>query len=79
MAQIVLDVDDETYEKIAQSAKRRHYTIPQFIEGNINFVANHDWPDDHFELAGAIKDDDGFLMENGECIITSTQTCAPTI
>jgi hypothetical protein len=63
MAQIVLNFDDATYEKVAHSAQMRKWTVPELIERHMAVFANDDWPDDHFELCGAIKEEDGFVED----------------
>jgi hypothetical protein len=57
MPQISLNIDQIIFEKIERLAKQKQTSVSDWVEDNIKKTLRNDYPDDFFELFGAIKDD----------------------
>jgi hypothetical protein len=57
MPQISLNIDQIIFEKIRKIAKQQKTSVSDWIEDNIKRTLEHDYPNDFFELFGAINDD----------------------
>jgi hypothetical protein len=57
MPQISLNIDQIIFEKIERIAKRKQTSVSDWVEDNIKKTLKNDYPDDFFELFGAIEDD----------------------
>jgi hypothetical protein len=57
MPQISLNIDRIIFEKIKKIAKRRKTSVSDWVEDNIKKTLENDYPNDFFELFGAIDDD----------------------
>jgi predicted methyltransferase len=57
MAQIVLDIDQPILEKIEKVAERKKISISNWVGDNIKKILENDYPEDFFELFGAINDE----------------------
>jgi hypothetical protein len=57
MPQISLDIDQIIFEKIEKAAKQKKTSVSDWVEGTIRNILGNDYPEDFFELFGAIKDD----------------------
>jgi hypothetical protein len=57
MPQIQLDIDNIFFEKIEKIAKQKKTSVSDWLEDTIKKTLGNDYPDDFFELFGAINDD----------------------
>jgi hypothetical protein len=57
MPQISLEFDQVTLEKIEKIAKQDNISISAWVGNNIKKILKNDYPEDFFNLFGAIKDD----------------------
>jgi hypothetical protein len=57
MPQISLDIDQGILEKVEKIAKQKKTSVSNWIEDNIKKTLGNDYPNDFFELFGAINDD----------------------
>jgi hypothetical protein len=57
MAQISLELDQLTLEKVKKVARQNNTSISSWVGNNIKRILKNDYPDGFFELFGAIKDD----------------------
>jgi len=57
MPQVSLYVDQETLEKIEELARKSHTSISKWVGNNIRRIIQDDYPEDFFELFGAVRDD----------------------
>jgi hypothetical protein len=57
MPQISLNIDKIVFEKIEKIAKQKKTSVSDWVEDTIKTTLGNDYPDDFFELFGAIKDD----------------------
>jgi hypothetical protein len=55
--QISLNIDQIIFEKIEKIARQKKISVSNLVEDNIKKTLGNDYPDDFFELFGAIKDD----------------------
>ncbi|MBF0500186.1 MAG: toxin-antitoxin system, antitoxin component [Candidatus Riflebacteria bacterium] len=56
MPQVSLYIDKETLVKIGQLAQKSHTSISKWVGNNLKRLLKDDYPDDYFELFGAIRD-----------------------
>jgi hypothetical protein len=56
MPQVSLYIDQETLIKIEQLAQKNHTSISKWVGNNLKKLIKDDYPDDFFELFGAIQD-----------------------
>ena len=56
MPQVSLYIDQETLVKIEQLAQKNHTSISKWVGNNLKKLIKDDYPDDFFELFGAIQD-----------------------
>jgi hypothetical protein len=57
MPQISLEFDQLTLEKIEKVARQDNISISAWVGNNIKKILKNDYPEDFFNLFGAIKDD----------------------
>jgi hypothetical protein len=57
MPQISLDIDQIILEKIKKIANRKKTSVSDWVEDTIKKTLGNDYPNDFFELFGAINDD----------------------
>jgi hypothetical protein len=57
MPQISLNIDQIIFEKIERIAKQKQTSVSDWVEDNIKKTLENNYPNDFFELFGAIKDD----------------------
>ncbi|MDR1320250.1 MAG: DUF6364 family protein [Gracilibacteraceae bacterium] len=57
MPQISLNIDQIVFEKIKKIAKQKGTSVSDWVEDNIRKTLGNDYPNDFFELFGAINDD----------------------
>jgi hypothetical protein len=57
MPQISLNIDQNILEKIKKIAKQKKTSVSDWVEDNIKKTLGSDYPNDFFELFGAINDD----------------------
>jgi hypothetical protein len=57
MPQISLNIDQIIFEKIEKIARQKKKSVSNLVEDSIKKTLGNDYPDDFFELFGAIKDD----------------------
>ena len=56
MPQVSLYIDKETLVKIEQLAKKNHTSISKLVGNNLKRLVKDDYPEDFFNLFGAISD-----------------------
>jgi hypothetical protein len=57
MPQISLNIDQIIFEKIKKIAERKRTSVSDWVEDNIKKTLGNGYPNDFFELFGAINDD----------------------
>jgi hypothetical protein len=57
MPQISLDIDQTIFEKIEKIAKQNKTSVSDWLEDTMRKALKNNYPDDFFELFGAISDD----------------------
>ncbi|MDR1025507.1 MAG: hypothetical protein LBL56_07250 [Treponema sp.] len=57
MPQISFNIDQIVFEKIKKIAKQKETSVSDWVEDNIKKALRDDYPNDFFELFGAINDD----------------------
>jgi hypothetical protein len=57
MPQISLNIDQIIFEKIKKIAEQKRTSVSDWVEDNIKKTLGNDYPNDFFELFGAINDD----------------------
>jgi hypothetical protein len=57
MPQISLNIDQIVFEKIKKIAEQKKTSVSDWVEDNIKKTLGNDYPNDFFELFGAINDD----------------------
>jgi hypothetical protein len=55
--QISFNIDQIVFEKIKKIAKQKETSVSDWVEDNIKKALRDDYPNDFFELFGAINDD----------------------
>ncbi len=60
MAQITIEVDSATFNKLKRYATKNHTSISAWIKSRILKVKGlkKEWPEDYFSVFGAINDED---------------------
>lgn len=56
MPQVSLYIDKETLLKIEEIAQKNHTSISKWVGNNLKRLVKDDYPDDFFNLFGAIAD-----------------------
>ena len=56
MPQVSLYIDKETLNKIEHLAQKNHTSISKWVGNNLKRLVKDDYPDDFFNLFGAITD-----------------------
>jgi hypothetical protein len=56
MPQISLNIDQIIFEKIKKIAEQQKTSVSDWVEDTIKTTLGNDYPNDFFELFGAIKD-----------------------
>ncbi|MBF0410327.1 MAG: toxin-antitoxin system, antitoxin component [Candidatus Riflebacteria bacterium] len=64
MPQVSLYIDKDTLVKIEQLAHKSHTSISKWVGNNLKRLIKDDYPDDYFELFGAIRDSSFTRPEN---------------
>jgi hypothetical protein len=57
MPQISLNIDQIIFEKLRKIAEQKKTSVSDWVEDAIKASLGNDYPNDFFELFGAIKDD----------------------
>lgn len=57
MPQVSLYIDKETLEKITQLARKNSISVSRWVGENLRRLMRDDFPDDFWDVFGAIKDD----------------------
>ncbi len=56
MPQVSLYIDKETLVKIERLARKNHVSISRWVGSNLKRIIKDDYPDDFFNLFGALTD-----------------------
>ncbi len=56
MPQVSLYIDKETLTKVEQLAQKNRTSISKWVGNNLKKFIKDDYPDDYFELFGALQD-----------------------
>jgi len=57
MPQLSLYLDETTLKMIERAAKIGNVSISKWVRNNVIRSLQNEWPDDYFNLFGAVKDD----------------------
>ncbi len=57
MSQLSLYLDEATLKKVEKAAKFNKISVSKWVRNNVIRSLQDEWPEDYFELFGAIADD----------------------
>ena len=60
MAQLTVYIDGNTLKKVETAARREHKSISQWVKRCLESVLQNKWPENYFEVFGALSGDDSF-------------------